>query len=613
MTQQLDGTDTTAAAGPTGPTGRSRRLWLPALGEAAVYVVAVACVVWPGILHARHAILGAGDDARYYTWLGWRIGRLVAHGHVVPLRIPDVITPFGFDLRLIDGYLPSYVSGLYNLLVGPVLAFNLAMVTGAFLNVLSARTLARKLSSRRVVHCIAAVAFLTAPPVALGVQLGVLPLFWVFTVPLLIGEAVDVTVGTRGVRPVRLALLLTLAYLCSVYFLVFGGLAYVCIVAAKAVRDRSRAIPVAVIGAAAVAFVLLLPFVVPRVRLDRAEKQRGAKTELLADSTLYSADAWQLLAQPSRSTFLLPRPAAIDRALSRLPDPHHALESSIFPGLLLLAGFGVFLASPSRLRLPLGVTAAVIWVFTLGPSLKVGGRFVWSNANGPVSWLPFRLLLWVPGLGALRAPARAAYVLVAILTAGTAVALNRLLQTSRRRAVLLTMGSGVLLATNLLIPLPTTTTNTTPASERALGEIARLARPGDSVLNVPADCDPALESYQTFHRTAVVGCAGSFAANPWRTKLVAYTRSSAFTKLRCNRTLYGRIPTVDRPLPPFGAEDVAQLRHEFRVRFLLVDRTQLRQLNCSSVDAAFSFLQGYRSLGGDHRFEVLDLSSPRAP
>jgi hypothetical protein len=382
-------------------------------------------------------------------------------------------------------------------------------------------------------------------------------------------------------------------------------------VAVAALRTRDRRIPLAAIGAAAVAFVLLLPLIVPRIRLDRAEKQRGATTQLLADSTLYSADALQLVAQPSRSTIRFPRPAAVDRALSRLPDPRRALEATLFPGLILLLGFALFLTRPSQLRLPLAVTAAVVWVFALGPSLKVGGRFLWKNAHGPVSWLPFRVLLSVPGLGALRAPARAGYVLVGLLTAGAAVAAHRILSTSRRGEILLGTGCAALLVTNLLIPLPTVTTNTTPASEHAFGEVARLARPGDTVLNVPSDCDPALASYQMFYRTAVVGCAGSFAANPWRTKLLAYTRSTAFTKLRCDRKLYGRITTTDRPMSPFGPDDVTQLRAEFRVRFLVVDRSLVGQFGCASVNDAYSFLQRYRSLGGDGRFEVLDLSAAR--
>ena len=72
------------------------------LAEAAVYAVVIVLVVWPGVLHARTQMLGAGDDARYYTWLGWRIGRLIAHGHVIPFHVGDVIRPFGLDLRLLD-------------------------------------------------------------------------------------------------------------------------------------------------------------------------------------------------------------------------------------------------------------------------------------------------------------------------------------------------------------------------------------------------------------------------------------------------------------------------------------------------------------------------------
>ena len=149
-----------------------------AFAEWGIYLLAIVLVMWPALQHARHEMVGASDDARYYTWLGWRMGRLISHGHLVPTRVGDVIAPFGLDLRLLDEYLPSYVTGLYNLVVGPFLAYNLAFVTGAVLNVVAARSLARRVSPLRVVHVITAVAFLTAPPIALSVQVGALPLFW---------------------------------------------------------------------------------------------------------------------------------------------------------------------------------------------------------------------------------------------------------------------------------------------------------------------------------------------------------------------------------------------------------------------------------------------------
>jgi hypothetical protein len=167
-----------------------------------------------------------------------------------------------------------------------------------------------------------------------------------------------------------------------------------------------------------------------------------------------------------------------------------------------------------------------------------------------------------------------------------------------------------LLATNLLAPLPTTTFNTTPASTQALREIATLARPGDTVLSVPADCDPSFVSLQVFHHTPVAGCAGSFAANPW-SELVVYARAAALAKLRCDQTHYGQLATTTAATtaPAFGAADIAALRREFGVRFVVVDQSKLNA-GCAAVAAAVPVLRAYRSLGHDARFEVIDLAQP---
>ena len=174
-------------------------------------------------------------------------------------------------------------------------------------------------SEMKVIHD--APASTISTPIALSVQVGALPLFWAFTVPLLIGDAIDVAGGARPVRPLRLVFLLVLAYLCSVYFLVFGGLAYGVIVGVAAVRRRSVRMPLVAGLAVLAALIVLLPFVVARFRFDRAEHRAGADTELLADSNLYSADALSIVAQPTRSTFLAPRPTIVERSLSRLPAP----------------------------------------------------------------------------------------------------------------------------------------------------------------------------------------------------------------------------------------------------------------------------------------------------
>ncbi|HTK16388.1 MAG TPA: hypothetical protein VL769_08355 [Acidimicrobiia bacterium] len=589
---------------------RRPRWSVPAFAEWSVYGLTIVLVLGPGLLHAGTRLVGRSDDGRYYAWLGWAMGRLIANGHIVPLRIPNVIAPFGLDLRLVDGYLPSYVSGLYNLVFGPFLSYNLTFLTGAVLNLLAARSLARRLTPYRLVHVITAVAFASAPPIALNVQVGLLPLFWAFTLPLLVGDAIDVVTKKRDVRPVRLALLLVGAYLCSVYFVVFGGLAYGLIVGVAALRGRSWRIPMTAVGAAVIALVVLTPFVASRVGFDRSEKQRGADTQLVGDSNLFSADALSIVAQPTRSTVLLPRPTTVDRSLLRLVDPTNTLEWTIFPGLALLVGGGLFVARRDARRIPIVVAAVVMWVFALGPSLKVGGNFVWEHAGKPVSWLPYRLVLAVPALGALRAPFRTGYVLVALLVAATVIGLHRLLVAHPQRAVLLAIGSGVLLATNLLLPLPTDTFGVSGAEKRALQAVAGLAGRGDTLMSVPADCDPAFVSLQALHHAPVVGCAGSFAANPWRSEL-AYVHSPAFTKLRCDRKSYGRITTTGRESTAFDAADVTRLRERFGVRFVVVDREALGRVDCTSAAGALSTLSRYRSLGGDRDLEVLDLSRLR--
>src|SRR5205085_8307954 len=114
---------------------------------------------------------------------------------------------------------------------------------------------------------------------------------------------------------------------------------------------------------------------VARFRFDRAEHRAGADTELLADSNLYSADALSIVAQPTRSTFLAPRPTIVERSLSRLPAPGFGLESTTFPGLLLLAGFLAFVFSRHFLRLPLALTASVLLVAPIVPSSHFRSHF----------------------------------------------------------------------------------------------------------------------------------------------------------------------------------------------------------------------------------------------
>jgi hypothetical protein len=79
--------------------------------------------------------------------------------------------------------------------------------------------------------------------------------------------------------------------------------------------------------------------------------------------------------------------------------------------------------------------------------------------------------------------------------------------------------------------------------------------------------------------------------------------------LRCDLKAYGRIPTPGRDrtrLPAFDANDVASLRSRFHVRFVVVDHTKLGP-DCKGAELALPVLRGYTPLGGDARYEVIDL------
>ena len=163
--------------GNAGTRPASRRLPpAPAVAEWSAALLTVILVCWPAVVSSGGRIVGAGDDARYYRWLGWRMGEAIADGRIVPLHLGAVIAPSGLDLRLIDGYLPSWISGLLNLVASPTVAYNLTFVVGAVANLLAARYLAARLSARRLVRAVTAIGFVSAPALAINVQQGLLPL-----------------------------------------------------------------------------------------------------------------------------------------------------------------------------------------------------------------------------------------------------------------------------------------------------------------------------------------------------------------------------------------------------------------------------------------------------
>jgi len=597
------------------------RGWRGGLVEVTVYLGVAALLLWPVWLHPLSRAMGVPGDPPYYVWLGWRVGEAFRHGDFFPTHLTGAVHPFGIDTLLLDGLLPSWVNGWFNLLGGPLLAYNLTLMVGSLANLTAGRTLARGLSPRRLVWVATAVAFATAPTVAARLSVH-LPFVFAFTQPLLLLEGIIVARGDRAYRPVRVAVLLVVAYLCSAYFLIFGLVLLitpVVVARMQARSDRDRAEPeptaatnVTVVRTLALALVItglaLLPFVVTRLHYSAAERAAGGHEQLDDEAGVYAGDALAPITPPTALTVPEPVPT-IDLGQ---PPPVWAW---VFPGWLLLMGLSGVVLLRFRLRLPLLVTAGLTWLLTLGPSLRIDGHvIVTDRAGAAIDWLPYRALLAVPGLSALRVPSRVGLTLAGVLAAGLAISLTAAVvrRPGRRAQVAMAAAVAAGVALNLLLPAATFGLGVSPAIHDALVEVRdRGSGPGDAVLRVPADCnrvDPDTILLQVVHHRPSLGCSTTPASTRWMSQLDPWAESAALASLRCDQDVIGRRSTPFTGGEVLDEAGVQSLRDELGVRFIIIDETAAPL--CADVVASLPALRAHEVVGADGRFTVIDLDHP---
>lgn len=586
------------------------------LVEALAYAAASIAVTWPLVRDLGGRIVGDGD-AHYYVWLGWRVGRLIAAGQLLPTFVPDVVWPYGFDLRLGEGYLPMMVNGVWNLLAGPVAAYNLSLLTATLLNLWAGRRLAARLSRDPFVHAACAIAFATAPALAVRL-LGHHSLYFAFPTALVVEEACVSCAGDGRVRWLRVGLLWFLCYLCASYFLFGSALAFALMWLVRSLEARAglRQLAggaLALAGGLALTALLMTPFAWKRAPFERAEREAGRNLDFELDYRTYSAGGLSLLAQPAGSTLELPGAGLLRAGVS-----DNVAESTAFPGFLLLTGLGAFALLRSRLRLPLLVAAASLWLLSLGPDPTVAGERLLAVRDGArVGWLPFALLVKLPLLSSLRAPARFGLLLPALLTAALAVAAGYALARSRGRARAgLTLLAVLLLLPNLIAPIRTSRLPFGPAAREGLATAQRRAGAGDSLLEVPTDCDGRIlgesATLQIFHALPAVGCQAQHLALPWWSGLKLYRSSRAMAALRCHPEAFGHL---EEPFPAgtrLEPGDLERLQATLGVRFLAVNKRQLQLPECAFLrDSGLEALGAFEVLAEDGRWKVLDLGPRR--
>lgn len=552
-------------------TDARRRSRNGAIVEGVAYGLMGWLMLLPAAADPLNRIAGGGD-AWNVVWINWRLAEMIKSGNLVPWHIPDAIHPFGLDLRVSDGNLPIVIGTLWAVVFPPVLAFNVSLFTGVVLNMLAARRLARLFLADRLAIILVALAFATAPAIAMR-TFGHFVLVFAFAGPLLIAEAIEISRGDRDPSVLRIAALLFLAYLSNIYMLIPAGLAFM-VVLLFSRQPRHRRIRS--LGTAALASLLTLllmsPFIYARLQLERAEADAGAITTLSDEAFLYSGDAYSVVAQPVSSTFEVPwNPPLRDQFIP------NTLEATVFPGFILLLGMAGLLFTRSRHRWALVASAAGLWVFTLGPGLSVDGNLVF----GQTGWLPYQALLSVPGLGALRTPNRFSFVLAAVLTAALAIVLAAFWRRWSRQARIGALVAGaILLALNLQLPVNNAVQPTQDDEIAVLEAVAAGAEPGDTVMIVPNDCHGRVgitAGWQITHELPFVGCQGNTASLALYSEMDAYM-TEPMAALRCQPEAFARRTGLEHsPTLQVLPDHVPEIRDAFGVRFLLVDKQMVAE------------------------------------
>jgi hypothetical protein len=546
-------------------------------------LVASLVVIWPVTTHLTSWIVGTGDG-EFYLWLGWRLAELAKHG-AFPLTIPDALYPEEYHVAWGDGYGAYLVLTFWNLFANPYFAVNLTVLTALMANFLSARRLVRIVApEHRAVWILGALAYGTAPEILLRLY-GHYQLLFACVPPLVLAEAVLFVRGDRQLRVLRIGLLLAAAFYLSVYLFATSIAALAVFALVVSVRSRQVRGPVLrLAGGLVVAVVLTTPLTIPRIGLDRREAAVAPPNNLQEidnenNSLRFSADALSVVAQPSASRIGLPGAGRLHRNF--FPN---RVESTIFPGALLVIALIVTAFIGSRLRLPILSAAALLWFLALGPTLYVDGKAMFKHEDGtPIRFMPEELLYSLPGTSALRTPDRLAFALPAVATIAFALSARWVCARARLRWQLVGGAAAASLIVTNLIVVPHATSALPGGLEAGLERVRTMSVGRDTVMEVPFDAGGEFiqtARFQLIHRRPMLGFHAQHSALPWFSDFTAYKRSKALAELRCFPPLIGyapaSYPTDLRPVPGV----LADVRRRFHVRFLLVNEQLLARSLC---------------------------------
>ena len=467
-------------------------LALPALGLTLV-------VTWP-LPRCFGTCLGESEDPVVHVYLlQWMVHWLTTPGG----RFLDanIFAPYHRTLALSE-YMPALVPLAFPAIVAtgnPIVGHNVVLVSEYTLALLGVSALAARLLGRSSAVLLAGIIYAYSPRLLHQahnvLSLGAFWFPWLFlTLEGFLGA--PTWAAAWALAGVSLGLALT-----SPSTFVFAAVAVV-VFLGVALGSGSRTfgrrhllrLAVASVPAAAVLLVYIMPF----VQLAH-EWQLGRS---LDEARLYSVAPVDWLGVPP------------EHLLHRLLGVGHVVDinhEALFPGvsvsLLTLLGLAAVVRGRDGLRplfTPYLAMAVATAVLAFGPTLSTG----WGDLP-----MPYRLLhMFVPGLGAIRAPRRLAgfsALVIALLAACGAVRLLSTPSGVARRLVLAGLAAIVLLE-SIAMPFPGAVTQHHP---RALPEAYRWLATQDPrtvALELPIEDESCIEP-ATYHlRRTINGCASYY-------------------------------------------------------------------------------------------------------
>ena len=590
------------------------RLTIAAISLSAALVIQRSVL---GNFNSR--MVGAPGDREWYVYISWKIGEALRHG-VSPFHLTGLSAPYGYNVLVGDGFLPPFVGGFLNLIFGPIASYNLLLMASTVLGVVSGLYLARRITPYRSAQLITALAVASAPVLFPRFQ-GHLSLCFTFPIILAVAEALEIGRRNGRVHVVRIVIWLFLAFGSTVYFFIISVGVLGAAVLYRCLRDRPdrRKVLVQFAISLAVVGVLIAPFIYQRLQFTSAELDAGSffDSTFATDGIVYNADVLSI-GLPTYPT-LVDMPGTVRFQRNIVPPSGEGNFS--FPGVLLVTlGVGGLLALRRRETLPVLVAAGVLWILTLGPVADVYGQNTVGVPENRVQWLPFKVLGELPFLSGLRAPGRLSLGLPPLLAVGLALALHQCFV--RRREVETAVAEAHRAVTgDRRRPSGLQRAHASRRRRRLPERIRRRRCCGPS-----ASC-PGVSVGSPRCRRARVRTSGSnrawrsgtastpsavkepFLALPFASEMKAYRDSPDLAALRCEPDILGYVFTGFPREWTTLTDDLADLRVDLGIRFLIVDKAYLPL--CPGVDSVVQRLrQRYEVIPGDAQWEAIDLDSP---